>query len=70
MNPTVAPDPLTRPRRLRRAALVPILVWVVAVGAWAVRHDPTLDKTGVRLGEGVATDIIPVELGPATVVVP
>ena len=69
MPDTIHQTTPTRQRRLARAAVVPLLVWLIAVGAWAVRHDPTLEEPGARLGSGVA-DLIPVELGPATVVTP
>lgn len=69
MDPTIAPDTPTRHRRLSRAALVPLLVGMIAgVVILGAASDPTPDlpAKGVHHVERP----IPVELGPATVVVP
>lgn len=64
MANTIPPDPLTRPRRLGRAALVPVAVALIAASAvlaTTVHREPHVDPLPAE---------IPVELGPATVVVP
>lgn len=66
MDTTIPPDKLTRPRRLGRAALVPLavaLIGLTAVTATTIHRMPDVDPVP-------ADRTIPVELAPAQVLVP
>jgi hypothetical protein len=59
-----------QPTRIRRAALVPLMLAVIAVGALAIASPAGTVTPPPAKGVHHVERPIPVELGPATVVVP
>lgn len=60
-----------QPTRIRRAALVPVLIATIAVGALAVAAPAgTATPAPAKGVHHIEHAPVPVELGPATVVIP
>lgn len=59
-----------QPTRIRRSALVPVLVATIAVGALAIATPAGTATPTPAKGVHHVERPIPVELGPATVVIP